>query len=162
MSNILVAYFSASGKTERAALHLADALDAQLFEIKAAVPYTKDDLNWMNKESRSTKEMNDPNCRPAIQKDAVDIQSFEGIFLGFPIWWYTAPRIINTFLESYDFKGQTVIPFATSGSSGIERADGELEEQYPDIDWEKGKLMPHRLPPSGELKTWAQAMNLHV
>ena len=118
MTKILVAYFSASGVTAKLATKLADALGADIFEIEPEVPYTKDDLNWRSKTSRSSVEMNDRACRPAI-RTATDIAPYDKIFVGFPIWWYREPSIIDTFLEAYDFTGKTLIPFATSGSSGL-------------------------------------------
>ena len=119
MSKILVAYFSASGVTKNAAEKLAKAANADLFEIKPVRPYTDADLNWMDKKSRSTIEMNDLSSRPEIAKSCENMGSYDVVFVGFPIWWYVEPRIIDTFLESYDFSGKTVISFATSGGSGL-------------------------------------------
>lgn len=119
MSKILVAYFSASGVTKNAAEKLAKAANADLFEIKPVHPYTNADLNWMDKKSRSTIEMNDLSSLPEIAEKCENMESYDVVFVGFPIWWYVEPRIIDTFLESYDFSGKTVIPFATSGSSGL-------------------------------------------
>ena len=119
MSKKLVAYFSASGTTAAKAKLLAQAAGADLYEIKPAVPYTKADLNWQNKQSRSSVEMSDKSSRPAISDKNADIAAYDTIFVGFPIWWYVAPTIINTFLESYDFSGKTIILFATSGGSGF-------------------------------------------
>lgn len=119
MSKILVAYFSASGVTKNAAEKLAKAANADLFEIKPVRPYTDADLDWTDKKSRSTVEMNDLSSRPEIANKCENIGSYDVVFVGFPIWWYVEPRIIDTFLESYDFSGKTVIPFATSGSSGL-------------------------------------------
>ena len=115
MSKKLVAYFSASGVTANAAKMVAEAAKADLFEIKPAVPYTKDDLNWMNKQSRSSVEMNDKNSRPEIAEKCENMSDYDTIYLGFPIWWYVAPTIINTFLESYDFSGKTIMPFCSHG-----------------------------------------------
>lgn len=115
----LVAYFSCTGKTARAAQKLAEAAQADLYEIKPEQPYTQADLNWNNKNSRSSMEMNDPASRPAIAGKVKNMEQYDAVFVGFPIWWYVAPTIINTFLESYDFSGKTVIPFATSGGSGL-------------------------------------------
>jgi flavodoxin len=117
MSKKLVAYFSASGVTEKVANTLANALVADLYEIKPEVPYTHADLNWLDKTSRSSVEMADKSSRPAITDKNADIENYDTIFIGFPIWWYVAPTIINTFLESYDFSGKTIILFATSGNS---------------------------------------------
>ncbi len=129
MSKILVAYFSASGVTKNAAEKLAKAANADLFEIKPVRPYTDADLNWMDKKSRSTIEMNDLSSRPEIANKCENMGSFDVVFVGFPIWWYVEPRIIDTFLESYDFSGKTVIPFATSGGSGL----GKTAENFKKI-----------------------------
>lgn len=126
MSKILVAYFSASGVTKNAAEKLAKAANADLFEIKPVRPYTDADLNWMDKKSRSTVEMNDLSSRPEIATKCENMGSYDVVFVGFPIWWYVEPRIIDTFLESYDFSEKTVIPFATSGGSGL----GKTSENF--------------------------------
>lgn len=115
----LVAYFSASGQTAKLAKTLADVTGGDLFEIAPETAYTAADLDWMDKKSRSTIEMKDPESRPAIAGKVADMAQYDTVFVGFPIWWYQAPRIIETFLESYDFSGKTVIPFATSGGSGM-------------------------------------------
>ena len=119
MNKRLVAYFSASGVTAKVAENLADAIGADIFEIQPEVPYTKADLNWMDKKARTTIEMSDPTSRPAIAAKRDNIDEYDTIFVGFPIWWYVAPTIVNTFLESYNLKGKTIIPFATSGGSGM-------------------------------------------
>jgi flavodoxin len=119
MNKKLVAYFSASGVTRKVAEALAEAADADLYEIKPQAPYTKADLDWRNKKSRSSIEMGDKSSRPAIADTDANVGAYDVVFLGFPIWWYVAPTIINTFLENYDFAGKTIIPFATSGGSGI-------------------------------------------
>ena len=137
----LVAYFSASGVTARLAKVIAEAAGADLFEIQPEVPYTKEDLDWTNKNSRSSLEMNDPNSRPAIAGQVEDMEQYDTIFIGFPIWWYVAPKIIHTFLESYDFSGKAIIPFATSGGSGISRAQKSLQEHCPKAEWKQGKLV---------------------
>lgn len=129
MSKILVAYFSASGVTKNAAEKLAKAANADLFEIKPVHPYTDADLNWMDKKSRSTIEMNDLSSRPEIAEKCENMGSYDVVFVGFPIWWYVEPRIIDTFLESYDFSGKRVIPFATSGGSGL----GKTAENFKKI-----------------------------
>ena len=139
--NILIAYFSASGVTARTAKEMARAIGAALYEIRPEQPYTSADLNWMNKNSRSTIEMNDPACRPAIAEPIDDIGQYDTILMGFPIWWYVEPRIIDTFLESYDFSGKTLIPFATSGGSGIGKAEKSLQTHCPDANWKKGRLV---------------------
>ena len=129
MSKILVAYFSASGVTKNAAEKLAKAANADLFEIKPVRPYTDAALNWLDKKSRSTIEMNDLSSRPEIANKCENMGSYDVVFVGFPIWWYVEPRIIDTFLESYDFSGKTVIPFATSGGSGL----GKTAENFKKI-----------------------------
>ena len=130
MSNKLVAYFSASGVTAKVAETLAEAIGADIFEIEPKVPYTEADLNWMNKNARSTIEMNDPASRPEIAAKRDNMADYDTIFVGFPIWWYVAPTIINTFLESYDLTGKTIIPFATSGGSGIGKTNVEKEISF--------------------------------
>ena len=137
----LVAYFSASGVTADVAKELARALNADLHEIAPAERYTDADLNWMNKKSRSTLEMNDPASRPALAPTSLDISGYDNILIGFPVWWYVEPRIIDTFLERYDFSGKTLIPFATSGGSGIEKAEKSLRAHCPSADWKRGKLL---------------------
>ena len=141
MPKTLVAYFSASGVTAKAAEKLAKATGADLFEIKPAVPYTNADLNWMDKQSRSTVEMKDPNSRPEIAEKLENMADYDTVFIGFPIWWYVAPTIINTFVESYDFAGKTLIPFATSGGSGMGKTVDVLRPLSPNAKWEKGKLV---------------------
>lgn len=142
MSRNLVAYFSASGVTAKVAEMLADAVGADIYEIRPAVPYTKADLNWMDKKSRSTIEMNDKTIRPAIADQDAQIDQYETIFLGFPIWWYVAPTIINTFLESYDFSGKKIILFATSGGSKFGNTVEELKVSVPaSCEIIEGKLL---------------------
>ena len=143
MATSLVAYFSASGTTARVAETLARAASADLFEIAPADPYTAADLDWTDRSSRSTKEMNDGANRPALAVDAPPLDDYDTIFVGFPIWWYVEPRIVDTFLERYDFSGKTVIPFATSGGSGIEKAERSLKSHCPQANWKKGKLLNH-------------------
>ncbi len=128
MGKTLVAYFSAGGTTARVAKELAQAAGADLYEIKPVVPYTKDDLNWMDKKSRSSVEMSDKSSRPAIADSNAEISQYDTIFLGFPIWWYVAPTIVNSFLESYDFSGKKIILFATSGGSGFGKTAAGLKE----------------------------------
>lgn len=154
MSKALVAYFSASGVTAGMAKKLSSAADADLFEIAAAVPYTKADLNWMDKRSRSTLEMNDRTCRPAMARTP-DLEPYDVIFVGFPIWWYREPSIIDTFMESYDFSGKTVVPFATSGGSGLGDSARNLQALAPGAKVAEGKRFPARTS-EAELKTWAQ------
>ena len=141
MKKTLVAYFSASGVTKGVAEKLAEVTGADLHEIKPAQPYTEADLDWTDEQSRSTIEMKDKKSRPAITDKLANMQDYDVVYVGFPIWWYTCPTIINTFMESYDFKGKTVIPFATSGGSSIEQACKDLKAAYPDINWKEGKLL---------------------
>ena len=141
MSKILVAYFSASGVTARAAREMAQAVGADLYEIRPAEPYTDADLNWMDKKSRSTVEMQEPACRPAIAEPVEGMDQYDTVFVGFPIWWYVEPRIVDTFLECYDFSGKTLIPFATSGGSGIGKAEQSLKAHCPKAVWKKGQLL---------------------
>ena len=141
MSKKLVAYFSASGVTKKLAEKLAAAVDADLFEIRPKIPYTKADLNWMDKQSRSTIEMQNPASRPEIAGVCKNIADYDTVFVGFPIWWYVAPRIINTFVESYDFTGKTLVPFATSGGSGMGRTVDELRKLCPNANWKAGKMV---------------------
>lgn len=131
MAKTLVAYFSASGTTMDVASRLARMMDSDLFAIVPADPYTSADLDWRDKQSRSTLEASDPSCRPAITSQIEDIEGYDTIFLGFPIWWYVAPAIINTFLESYDLTGKTVILFATSGGSGMGKTASILRASAP-------------------------------
>ena len=141
MSKRLVAYFSASGKTAKVAEKLADGIGADIYEIKPEVKYTKADLNWMNKNSRSSVEMNDKSYRPAIITGDVDIAGYDTIYLGFPIWWYVAPTVINTFLEAYDFSGKKIVLFATSGSSGFGSTAAELRPSAPDAEIVEAKVL---------------------
>lgn len=142
MSKTLVAYFSASGTTAKAAKNLAEAAGADLYEIKPAVPYTQADLNWMDKKSRSSLEMNDKSGRPALADKDANIGAYDTILLGFPIWWYVAPTIINSFLESYDFAGKKIVLFATSGGSGFGKAaDGLKGSVAADTVIAEGKLL---------------------
>ena len=159
MSKKLVAYFSASGITESVARNLSQTAGADLYRIQPEVPYTSADLDWMNKKSRSSIEMNYPASRPAIAAEDLDISSYDVVFLGFPVWWYMAPTIINTFLETYDFSGKTVIPFATSGSSGIENCEKKLQQQYPSINWKSGKLLNGH-PGQDVLDSWVKSLNV--
>ena len=137
----LIAYFSASGVTARVAREMAQAVDADLYEIRPEQPYTSADLDWMDKRSRSTLEMNDPASRPAIAQAVENMAQYDTVLVGFPIWWYVEPRIVDTFLESYDFSGKTVIPFATSGGSGIGKAEENLRAHCPGAVWKKGQLL---------------------
>ena len=141
MNKILVAYFSASGVTKKIAEMLAKEANADLYEIKPAIPYTKEDLNWMDKKSRSSIEMGDKSFRPAIVKDKLDLSRYDQILLGFPIWWYVAPTIINTFLENYDFSGKRIVLFATSGGSGFGNTIKELKPSVADAEIIEGKIL---------------------
>ncbi len=135
----LIAYFSASGQTAKLAKTLADVTQADIFEIKPKQPYTAIDLDWNDRSSRSTIEMNDPACRPEIAGRVENMDQYGTVFVGFPIWWYEAPRIIASFLESYDFSGKTVIPFATSGGSGMGKTDSILQRLCPSAAvWKTG------------------------
>lgn len=157
MSKILVAYFSASGVTAKAAANLAKAVMADLYEIKPAVPYTSADLNWNDKKSRSSVEMSDKSHRPELADHAAPISEYDTILLGFPIWWYTAPTIIQTFLESYDFAGKTIILFATSGGSGLGRTAPELSHSCPGAVIKNGKLLNGRESETS-LRQWMESM----
>ena len=160
MSKKLVAYFSASGVTAKVADMLADAVGADIYEIRPEVPYSKADLNWMNKKSRSSIEMNDKTIRPAIADKDAQIDQYDTIFLGFPIWWYVAPTIINTFLESYDFAGKKVILFATSGGSKFGKTVEGLKVSVPgSCEIIEGKLLNGKQTiPS--IRTWTESLYL--
>lgn len=155
---VLVAYFSATGTTERVAKMLAGVMDATLFEITPETPYTSADLDWTDKNSRSTVEMKDPTSRPAIADTVPDIKSYSTVFLGYPVWWYVAPTIINTFIENNDLKGKTVICFATSGGSPIKPCVDALRKQYPDINWKEGKLLNNAK--ESEVRDWTKSLGL--
>ena len=159
MSKILVAYFSASGVTARAAKILAKAMDADLYEIMPKVPYTQADLDWTDKKSRSSLEMNDPASRPAIAGTVSGMENYDTLFVGFPIWWYVAPTIINTFLESYDLNGKTIIPFATSGGSGMGTTNKNLLPSCHGATLLQGKILNGVLS-AKELKQWTENFNL--
>lgn len=143
----LVAYFSATGTTRKAAERLAKAVGADLFEIKPAVPYTHADLNWHNSHSRSSVEMNDPASRPEIAERFDRMDEYDVVYIGFPIWWYVAPTIINTFVESYDFSGKTILPFATSGGSGMGKTVEVLKPLSPKAN-RKPSVMVNRMSDS--------------
>ena len=155
----LVAYFSASGQTAKLAKTLAGVTGGDLFEIAPETAYTAADLDWMDKKSRSTIEMKDPKSRPAIAGKVADMAQYDTVFVGFPIWWYQAPRIIETFLESYDFSGKTVIPFATSGGSGLGRSAACLRSSAPGAKIVDGRMLNGRLQ-EAELKKWVSGLNL--
>ena len=157
--NALVAYFSASGTTAKAAKALAKAAGADLYEIKPAVPYTSADLNWMDKRSRSSVEMNDKHSRPALADTDAPVAGYDVIFLGFPMWWYTAPTIINTFLESYDFSGKTIVLFATSGGSGLGSTAAALQGSALGARIVSGRMLNGRVS-ENELKSWVSGLKL--
>ena len=140
MSKKLVAYFSASGITRKAAEMIAEVADCDIYEITPKIAYTKADLNWMDKKSRSSVEMNDKKIRPELADNTIDISGYDEIILGFPIWWYVAPTIINTFLEAHDFAGKKIVLFATSGGSGFGNTVKELQHSAPDVEITEGKL----------------------
>ena len=156
MAKVLVAYFSASGVTAGLAKKLSSVIGADLFEIKAEVPYTDADLDWTNKKSRSSVEMNDKAFRPAIANKVSDIEQYDTIFVAFPIWWYVAPTIINTFLEQYDLTGKTIVPVATSGGSGMGNTNKELANSCKGATFKDGKRFSAGVSES-ELKEWAES-----
>ncbi len=159
MKKILVAYFSASGETKKLAKTIAGATGGNLFEIAPQVAYTAADLDWMDAKSRSTVEMKDEHSRPAIGAEVADMGQYDAVFVGFPIWWYQAPRIIETFLESYDFGGKKVIPFATSGGSGMGKTEDILKKVCPATQWLPGKRLR-----SGEsaaaVQKWVETLDI--
>ena len=157
--NALVAYFSATGTTAKAAKALAKAVGGDLYEIKPAVPYTSADLDWTNKSSRSSLEMKDANSRPALADTNAPVAGHDVIFLGFPVWWYVAPTILNTFLEAYDFRGKTIVLFATSGSSGLSKSAAGLRPSAPGAKIVDGRMLNGSLN-EAELKSWAEGLNL--
>lgn len=157
MSTTLVAYFSATGTTARAAHAIADAIGADLYEIAPAEPYTSADLNWNDRASRSSREMNDESCRPAIAGTVENMDAYDTVFVGFPVWWYVEPRIIDTFLESYDFAGKTVVPFVTSGGSGLGRAPQRMQQIAAGSTVTGGKLLNGRQS-ADALRAWAESL----
>ena len=154
---ILVAYFSCTGVTARAAQKLAEAAQADLYEIKPEQPYTQADLNWSNKKSRSSLEMNDPTSRPAISGKVENMEQYDTVFVGFPIWWYVAPTIINTFLEAYDFTGKDIVLFATSGGSGLGQTAADLSHSCPGAHIRNGKLLNGN-PSEASLRQWVASL----
>lgn len=155
MKKVLVAYFSASGVTAKLAQKLASAIGADLHEIQPETPYTDADLNWMDKKSRSSVEMNDKTFRPAIANKVEDMEQYDVVFTAFPIWWYVAPTIINTFLEQYDLTGKTIVPVATSGGSGMGNTNKELSPSCKGADLKEGKRFPAGAN-EADLKKWAE------
>ncbi|MBQ6781977.1 MAG: NAD(P)H-dependent oxidoreductase [Treponema sp.] len=156
MSKALVAYFSASGVTAKMAKKLADGIGADLFEIKPEVPYTRADLNWNNSESRSSVEMNDLSSRPAIAEKKDNMADYDVVFVGFPVWWYREPSIIDTFMEQYDFSGKTIVPFATSGMSPIGDSGRNMQALAPKAKVAEGKRFSNSVSEK-ELADWAKA-----
>lgn len=156
MGKTLVAYFSATGTTAKAAQQLAAVTGADLYEIQPEVPYTDADLDWQDKQSRSSVEMADLSSRPAIKGKVENLNDYDTVFIGFPVWWYTAPTIINTFIEANDLKGKTVVTFCTSGGSSIKKSAEDLKKAYPDLNWKEGKLL-NRVSKE-ELETWVKGL----
>ena len=157
MSKTLVAFFSASGVTRQVAQKLAAAAQADLYEIKPAVPYTQADLNWRDKSSRSSVEMQNLAIRPQLADTGAKIEQYDRILLGYPIWWYMAPTIINTFLESYDFSGKSIILFATSGGSGFGKSVKELSPSCPNAVIREGRMLNGN-PSEQELRQWVESL----
>ena len=155
----LVAYFSASGSTRKLANNLSEVLGADLYEIKPATAYTGRDLNWNDSKSRSSVEMADKNSRPALADKTAQIDKYDTIFIGFPIWWYVAPHIVNAFLESYDFTGKTIVLFATSGGSGFGQTLNELKPSANPAKWIEGKVFRGRADKS-ELADWVKTLSI--
>ena len=156
MKKTLVAYFSASGVTGSVAENLANGIGADLFEIVPEKPYTNADLDWQNSRSRSSVEMKDRNCRPTSASNAADMALYDVVFIGFPIWWYREPSIIDTFMESYDFSGKMIVPFATSGGSGLGEAPRNMQALAKGANVVNGKRFSVTVS-AQELKAWAEA-----
>lgn len=160
MSKTLVAYFSCSGVTEKLAEKLASVVKGDLYKIEPAIPYSAADLDWQNSKSRSSREMSDKNSRPEIAATVPNMADYDVVYVGFPIWWYIAPTIINTFLESYDFSGKTVIPFATSGSSDVGETDKYLHPSCSkETKWRPAKRLASTAG-TGVLSAWVDALDL--
>ena len=157
MSRKLVAYFSATGVTAKVAEKLAEAIGADIYEIEPAVPYSRADLDWQNAKSRSSVEMSDPASRPAIAGKRDNMADYDTIFIGFPIWWYVAPHIINTFLEGYDLTGKTIIPFATSGGSGMGQTNKNLAPSCKGAKLLAGRIFRHTVRHT-ELAAWVDEL----
>ena len=153
MSKTLLAYFSAGGATKTISENLAHILDADIYEIKPKIPYTDKDLDWTDNNSRSTLEMKDKNSRPEIIDDEINISDYDTIFLGFPIWWYIAPTIINTFLEKHDFSNKKIVLYATSGGSGFGNTVANLKKSAPSANFIEGKILKASMS-NDELKNW--------
>lgn len=151
-TKVLVAYFSASGVTKGVAEQIAEVTGGKLYQIQPEQPYTDADLDWRDSTSRSSLEMKDLSSRPAIVGKVEDIAQYDTVYVGFPIWWYTAPTIVNTFIEANDFKGKVMVPFATSGGSTIDKAAADLARTYPDLNWKPGRLLNHANPDT--IRSW--------
>lgn len=160
MNKKLVAYFSAGGVTADAAKKIAQAADADIYEICPQIPYTNGDLNWQDKNSRSSVEMGDKSSRPAIVDKNARVSEYDVIFLGFPIWWYTAPTIINTFLEGYDFSGKTIILFATSGSTGFDKSLSDLKPSVSETAVIKEGIVVHGKQEPDKWKSWVDMLGI--
>lgn len=160
MSKSLVAYFSASGVTAKVAKNLAGVVGADLYEIKPAQPYTRAELDWTDKQARSTIEMQTAGSRPELADQNAKVAAYDTIFLGFPIWWYVAPHIINAFLEQYDFRGKTIVTFATSGGSGFGKTlEGLRSSCAAEVNWVEGKIL-NRAPSDAQLQAFVNELNL--
>ena len=154
MNKTLISYFSASGVTKRVAEELSNIVEADLFEIKPVIPYTDDDLNWMDKNSRSTKEMENKTFRPEVKEQVENINNYEKVIIGFPVWWYTAPTIINTFIEENDLSNKKIYIFVTSGGSGSEKSFNDLENTYPELSFISSKRLSR--VSKEEIENWLQ------
>ncbi len=154
--NTLVAFFSATGTTAAVAAEIARVTGGELCAVTPKLPYTEADLDWHNAHSRSSVEMQNPAARPGLCEDKVNPADFEVIFIGYPIWWDEAPRAINTFIERHDWTGKTLIPFATSGSSGIANSVSALKRSYPQLNWQEGKLLNHA--DEAAIRRWAEGV----
>lgn len=160
MSKTLVAYFSCTGATEKVARKLAEVVKGDLYRIEPAVPYTNADLNWQDAKSRSSVEMRDKSSRPEIKKTAPDMKDYDVVYVGFPIWWYIAPTIVNTFLESCDFSGKILIPFATSGGSDVGETDKYLRVSCSkETQWKPAKRFPNSVQPEA-LRKWVEGLHI--
>lgn len=157
MKKKLIAYFSASGTTAKVAAEMAKAAGADLFEIRPVTPYTKADLDWTDKQSRSTVEMKDRNCRPAMAEKP-DVSGYDVIFVGFPVWWYREPSVVDTFIESADFSGKTVVPFCTSGGSGIGESVKNMRALAPGAEWNEGRRFSSGAS-AEELREWLESLD---
>lgn len=160
-TKVLVAYFSATGTTKAAAETLAEATSADIFEIVPSQPYTDDDLNYNDTKSRSTVEQNDPNARPEISGTVENWNEYDVVFIGYPIWWYEEPRIVDTFVEKYDFSGKTVIPFCTSGGSGIGESGSNLEKLTSGAVWMEGQRLQGSVSQS-DVESWVDSLGLDI